>query len=505
MKYLMLDTNIYIDMVVSRNGSHKADSYYQLKKLLDYGQIRLIVPNIVITEVFRHIDNEIDKVGRSINEIKRRANDLYWINHNEELEKFNKILNPAKLSINKLVGEFEKNSKEYKTEYRELLNKLYTNENCFIVEENQDIVFKAMQRSVYKKRPFHYGGKDNDKDSTADAIIIESLINIRSLIDISNEDYIYFISRNPVDFSVDKSQNKNVLHEDILSSIQEQGMSDKVKYSTLFTNTLLQEFREEIEAVGLTEELEKEAEYERRLAIQESHDLQDDYERESAGLLSLSTNYEEVISELDSVVKFMELIKEVKAEIRSKCEEYFDKYYELQELVENKDLDELNQIINSNPLLQVFIDDCEEEDEIKDTIKSLIELKIGEEDYADFVEEFKADDYFSINDTLLTFSDGLKNKYKLITSGFLNPRNDGEDTIYLSLYKNDRVIQESEINIYYGFINFNDDGNVDDGAKEQILVNIDNLLIELVQIKESIFTDLEIKINKFQNMIKILN
>ena len=35
MKYLMLDTNIYIDMVVARNGSHKADSYYQLKKLLD--------------------------------------------------------------------------------------------------------------------------------------------------------------------------------------------------------------------------------------------------------------------------------------------------------------------------------------------------------------------------------------------------------------------------------------------------------------------------------------
>ena len=152
MKYLMLDTNIYIDMVVSRNESHKADSYYQLKKLLDYGEIRLIVPKIVITEVFRHIDNEIDKIGRSINEIKKRANDLYWINHNEELEKFNKILNPAKFSINNLVDEFDKNSKEYKTKYRELLNKLYTNHNCFIVEENQDIVFKAMQRSVYKKK-----------------------------------------------------------------------------------------------------------------------------------------------------------------------------------------------------------------------------------------------------------------------------------------------------------------------------------------------------------------
>ena len=326
MKYLMLDTNIYIDMVVSRNGSHKADSYYQLKKLLDYGEIRLIVPKVVITEVFRHIDNEIDKVGQSINEIKRRANNLYWINHNQELEKFNQILNPAKTSINRLVDEFDENSEEYKIEYRELLNKLYINDNCFIVEENQDIVFKAMQRSIYKKRPFHYGGKDNDKDSTADAIIIESLINIKSLIDINNEDYIYFISRNPADFSVDKSQNRNVLHEDILSSIRDKGMSDNVKYSTLFTNTLLEEFKEEIESAGLTEELEAEAEYERKLEIQESYELQDDYERESVGLSSLSTDYELVISEKDSIISFIELMEEIREEIRGKCEEYCDKY-----------------------------------------------------------------------------------------------------------------------------------------------------------------------------------
>lgn len=58
-------------------------------------------------------------------------------------------------------------------EYRELLNKLYTNDNCFILEENQDILFKVMQRSLYKKRPFYYGEKDNGKDSTADAVIIK--------------------------------------------------------------------------------------------------------------------------------------------------------------------------------------------------------------------------------------------------------------------------------------------------------------------------------------------
>lgn len=504
MKYLMLDTNIYIDMVVSREGSHKADSYYQLKKLLDYGQIRLIVPKIVITEVFRHIDNEIDKVGHSINEIKRRAKNLYWINHSEELEKFNRILNPAKLSINSLVDEFDKKSEEYKVEYRELLNKLYTHENCFIVEENQDILFKAMQRSVYKKRPFHYGGKDNDKDSTADAVIIESLINIKSLININNEDYIYFISRNPADFSVDKGKSKDVLHEDILSSIQEQGISGNIKYSTLFTNTLLQEFKDEIDEAGLTEELEAEAEYERMLLIQESYELQDDYERESVGLSSLSTNYEDVISELSDVVNLVQSIEEVTEEIRCKCEEYGDKFYELEELVQNKDLGQLNNIINSNSLLKILVDDCQNEDELKYIIKDLIELKIGEEDYANFGDEIKVKDYFSINDTLLTFNDGLKNEYRLISSGFLNPTNDDEDTIYLKLYKNNRVIQEGEINIYYGFITFNDYGNVDDGAEEEISISIDEIVSRLVEIKENILIELDIKINKFENMINIL-
>ena len=173
--------------------------------------------------------------------------------------------------------------------------------------------------------------------------------------------------------------------------------------------------------------------------------------------------------------------------------------------MENEDLDKLNQIINSNPLLQIVIDDCEDEDEVKDIIKDLIKLKIGEEGYANFGDEIKVEDYFSINDTLFRFNDGLKNEYKLISSGFLSPRNDDEDTVYLKFYKNDRVIQDGEINIYYGFINFNDDGNVGDGAEEEISISIDGLLTKLVEVKEDIITDLDTKINKFQNMIDILN
>ena len=68
----------------------------------------------------------------------------------------------------------------------------------------------------------------------------------------------YFVSRNPVDFSA--KEDNNLLHNDILSDIEARGMTNRIKYSTLFTKTLLQDFKDEIESVGLTEELEAEEE-----------------------------------------------------------------------------------------------------------------------------------------------------------------------------------------------------------------------------------------------------
>lgn len=498
----MLDTNIYIDMVVSRNKSHKAESYYQLKELLDYGEIKLIVPRIVITEVFRHIDNEIDKLGKSISEIKKRTKDLYWINHSEELERFNEILKPTKSSINLLEDEFKNNNKNYKRTYRESFNKLYNHNNCIILEENKDIVFKAEQRRIYKKRPFHYAGKDIDKDSMADSIIIETLININSLIKINKEDKIYFISRNPVDFSEDG--NNNVLHSDILSDIEKSGMVDKIKYSTLFTKTLLEEFKTEIESVGLTEQLEAEAEYERRLDIEESYELQDDYERESAGLSSLSMDYEEVILQLDDVVNLMQLIEEVREEIVEKCDEYNDKYDELQELVLQTNLQKLQNIIDNNPLIKIIIDDCNDEDNIKDGIRELIRWRIGEEFYADFGEKFKYDDHFSINNTILTFWDGMNNEYKLKTAGYLNPSSGDSDDIDIYLFKGDEIIEEGNINICYGFVEYDEDGNVGDAAQEEQNCNIDGVISKLIDVKEGIISDLQWRIDKLQDFINLL-
>ncbi|UZW13177.1 PIN domain-containing protein [Clostridium pasteurianum] len=502
MKYLMIDTNIYIDMVVSRNGSHKPESYNQLMKLLDYGEVKVIIPKIVITEVFRHLDNEIDKIGQSVNEIKSKSNSLYWINHIDELEKFNDNLKPIKQGINDLVDEFDKNKENYKLEYEELFNKLFHHTNSIILPENENIIFKATQREIHKLRPFHYGGKDKDKDSTADSIIIESLINIKDLMAFNACDEIYFISRNPVDFSDDN--DRNLFHKDIKYSLKAQGLEEKVHYRLMFTQTLLRDFNSEIEHVGLLEQLESDLELQRQADIDENYAMQEDMERESAGLSSLSYDYLEEISEHDKILDLLSLLEEMKNDIAKISDEYYDLYESLNDQLNIKKLPKLKSIIESNQLLKTIITDYTDEDDIRDSINAVINWLLDNENSLDLEDKFQNKDYFNLNDTLAIFCDISGNEYRLETKGYLTPSNDYEDTIYIQLYKENTLIVENRISVYYGYINFDEDGNVGDASEEHIDVYIDNIISKLIDIKDSIINTINCKKNKVLDIIKII-
>lgn len=54
MNYILLDTNIIIDMVVDRRNQINNKLLSKFIKLLDYGEVRLIVPEIIRTETYRH-------------------------------------------------------------------------------------------------------------------------------------------------------------------------------------------------------------------------------------------------------------------------------------------------------------------------------------------------------------------------------------------------------------------------------------------------------------------
>lgn len=485
-------------MFVCRDQSHKAESYNHLIKLLNYGEIRVIIPNIVMTEVFRHLNSEIDKIGTEIGNIKTKTNNLYWINNVEELEKFKEKVKHVKKGINELNDEFSRNIENYKDKSRELLKKLFQNDNAIIINETEGLVFKATQRKIHKKRPFHYNKKDKEKDSMADAIIVETLININDLMTLEADDEIFFLSRNPEDFSSD--MDKFLLHKDIKVSLELNGIANRVHYRLLFTKMLLEDFTEETEHVGLIEELEAEAKQDEEMEIEENINWEIESSRQAGGLSSLSSDYETTISELDSIANLMDMFGEIRSEIVKKYESYSELYYFLDEELVKRDFDGLTGLVSNynsqSPLIELDIQGYDDEGDITGEILWLVHYLCFEEDEYNPKDMVKFQDYFELNATLATIYDTDGVQYRLDTSGDIRPLNDNEDTIYLELYRDNVKIKKGEVRLYYGFLNFNDDGNAADGAEESIEVEIDNVVEELEYIKTKIiaFFDKKIKI-----------
>lgn len=498
MKYLMLDTNIYIDMVVSRNDSHKPESYKNLKGLLDTGEINLIVPQIVIEEAFRHFDSEIEKLLSKVQEIKKLLTKMYWVNNTIELEKFNSVLRPAKESVNELIQVFEDNQEKYKIDFKERLNYLFEHKNSIILTETQEIMYKANQRNLYKKRPFHYN--DSKKNSLPDAVIIETLINIKTF-DQLIIDLVVFISRNPADFSVDSKTNKERLHDDILNDIKENNLIEIVKYSTLFTKTLLDVFSEEIQNANLTIQFEtaaeEEAKYEEKIAIETYKISQIDHDRELGGLPSLSADYEDILSTDLEITEFMDLLQKTENKLSCAINEYVENCEELRDILEDK-----KTIMETDPFVNLLFPNGTDslQNDLYNVIISQSDIQLDE----DFENSISFSDSFHLNSTLLKFIDLANNQYSVIVEGDLSPDNQGMDILSVELLKNGEIYKKGSIELHYGFMNF-DDNQAGEGQDLQIIVYFDVLLESLEEIGENIVKEIDFKNSLIKNIINKLN
>ncbi|WP_054957904.1 PIN domain-containing protein [Paenibacillus dakarensis] len=151
MKYLFLDTNIYIDMIVSRNSSHSADSYELLQTLLDFDQVKILVPAIIETEIRRHITSEVQNIGTLVQEARKSIDKVYWINHVEEITKYNEKIRPLSQTLGNMVDEFRRNEERYITDATNKITGLMQYRNVIILEENSDLLIKVQKRKLYKQ------------------------------------------------------------------------------------------------------------------------------------------------------------------------------------------------------------------------------------------------------------------------------------------------------------------------------------------------------------------
>ena len=80
MKYLLLDTNIYLDMIIDRKNNVSNKLLESFIKLLDYKEITLVVPSIVKYETNKHIKEQLNEVGNNIDRALDSIKNIYGIN-----------------------------------------------------------------------------------------------------------------------------------------------------------------------------------------------------------------------------------------------------------------------------------------------------------------------------------------------------------------------------------------------------------------------------------------
>lgn len=115
MNYVLLDTNIIIDMVVDRRNQIDNKLLNKFLKLLEFDEIKLIVPEIVKTETYRHLDKEIDNVGIQIQKVLDDIGKLYGVSTLEieglDLSVYKKN---ARKELNAALTLFESKREAYK-------------------------------------------------------------------------------------------------------------------------------------------------------------------------------------------------------------------------------------------------------------------------------------------------------------------------------------------------------------------------------------------------------
>lgn len=63
MRYVMMDTNIFIDMIIDRRHNVSEILVKSFMKLLDFDEIQLVFPAIVVHETNKHLEEQLAEVG----------------------------------------------------------------------------------------------------------------------------------------------------------------------------------------------------------------------------------------------------------------------------------------------------------------------------------------------------------------------------------------------------------------------------------------------------------
>ncbi len=479
MKYLLIDTNIYLNMAVNRRKELNNKLLAVFSKLLQYGEIRIVVPAIVRHETFKHLEEEILKVGNNLETTIKSLDGIYWVNGiTEESFDINYYKKNAKQYLQNALEYFNKNKGIYVGKLEDQIDAILKSKYAIFINDNETLINKALKRKIYKKAPCH------KKESYADAIIAEVLINLRDYVNLTDDDVIYFVSDNPEDFSKNNKECRNVLHPDIVADLEENAVKELVEYRLSFNKLIMKDLEEEIYNANVKEEFEKELAEKQAAEEADYYSNMEDLKRESAGLSTLSNfddSIQEIIAESKEASEIVVLFEKINSLYEDLEETHMFYWDDLSGILNSYIYKENENALDEIEFISKFNDFLVENKEryYCYTIEDVVDWVGEQEDEVKFdTYDMRLPDYINLDDEIILTD---VNRDRILLSWENTELSPESGEIHSVYYNAERVhsmelIAEGRVEITYGFIEFDDCGNVGDGCEEDIDIRIEPVI-----------------------------
>jgi len=190
-----IDTCVWLDIAKTAKGEKVLDL---LIEFIEREEIKLLLPEIVVTEFERNKERIIADAGKSLSSHFKKVKEMVVAHGDQSLK--DSILSQLD-NIDKKIPTLGENVFNSIQRIEEIMGK------SEIINITDEIKLRATQRAIDKKAPFHLS-----KNSIGDAIIIESFYDYK-MRNAAQEFNLIFITHNVTDFSV-KNGNQKLPHED---------------------------------------------------------------------------------------------------------------------------------------------------------------------------------------------------------------------------------------------------------------------------------------------------
>jgi predicted nucleic acid-binding protein len=496
MKYVLIDTNIFLDILIDRKNQVSSKLVETFEKLMDYDEIKLIVPSIVKFETYKHIDEEFEKVIANLKKAIKNIEQLYGVNaykvNGLDIKDYKK---KSKKELQDAADMFEANKDTYLQDLKRLIEKVFNHRNTILIHEDESLIKACFVRHMYKKAPFHIEGKE----STADGMITETLINIKNYIKLDDGSELFFVTGNYTDFS-DKD-NKDILHQHIVQDLVSNGLDKKVSYIRTFHQLIGKSLAQEVTNANLKEEFEREMEEEEE-QLRELQEMEySDLYRESFGLSSLSSfesNLEDGFIDSDFYEKVCSEFRDINSTY-SAFEDYASFFeYDLLDYFNTLSLADIESAIHKMNEFFVNIGEVTVAPSFEGIceIKEWILSKVKELDYSK--DDIRLPDEFEFGDKIAILDVDKQKSCLIIDELQLSPDDGGQDDIDIRIKdENGNIVARGYIQVTYGYMEVDEDGGLGNGCSE----GVDYSTLEIEEEIERIASELESERVKNQDMI----